>query len=80
MAKETQDFILFFINMRNKPLPTRLALVGQEESQEDYGEFFFDLDDPAVAAALGNADPVDAEIKAKEEETCKVSAHSQGFT
>lgn len=56
MAKEVQDFILFFLNMRNKLLPTRLTSTSQEESQEDYGLPAVDWDDPALFAAFGGDD------------------------
>lgn len=77
-ALEMRMLVQAFLKARNAVLPRpiirRAPPVVQEESQEDYGDFGFDLDDPAVAAALGVGDQTEdtQEIKKKEEDTCKV--------
>ncbi len=46
-----------------------------QESQDDYGQFDIDLDDPELAAALG--DEIESssrqQLKSMEEATCRVS-------
>lgn len=71
-----------FLKARSDALPgprvQHAAPIVQEESQEDYGDFGFDLNDPAVAAALGDVETEDipdiGEVKNKEGEACKVKA------
>ncbi|KIP07366.1 hypothetical protein PHLGIDRAFT_35454 [Phlebiopsis gigantea 11061_1 CR5-6] len=75
---EMRMLVQAFLKARNAVLPRpsirHAHPVAQEESQEDYGDFGFNLDDPAVAAALGigDTDTGDPRLRTQEEETCKV--------
>lgn len=78
---EMRMLVQAFLKARNAVLPRPLIRhahpVAQEESQEDYGDFGFNLEDPAVAAALGigDTDTGDPWLRTQEEETCKVRAY-----
>jgi hypothetical protein len=76
-ALEMRELIQAFLKARSAVMPKlptqRLQQVVQEESQEDYGEFSFDFNDPDFAAILDTADSeAGSANRQKEEETCKV--------
>ncbi|KAJ3557733.1 hypothetical protein NM688_g1310 [Phlebia brevispora] len=71
VADEVQRLIKTYLNVRDKPLPTRLTLASQlegqesQESQEDYG-FSIDLDDAVLAAADDNNEAQQRQKRDKE--------------
>ena len=64
-----------FLNVKDKPLPSRLTLAAQnqesQESQDDYGSF--DFDDPALLAALDDHDVESQSRQERDQEVVTVS-------
>ena len=82
-ALEMRLLVQAFLKARIAVLPKRpIQLpqpVAQEESQEDWGDFSFDLDDPEFTAVLDQAESeASSAIKKNEEQTCKVASILRG--
>lgn len=75
---QVRQLIQSFLDARQSalPKPTHITTTGvstedSQESQDDYGSFDFDIDDPVFLAALGEA-PKSADYTKEEETVCKV--------
>ncbi|KAH7914631.1 Mus7/MMS22 family-domain-containing protein [Hygrophoropsis aurantiaca] len=75
---ELRQLVQSFLNARSQALPKPhfpqpKPEVESQESQDEYGQFSLDFNDPELLAALGDAGPPTiAEYKSQEEAVCKV--------
>ena len=78
-GEEIRKLVQAFLDAREAALPPTRQLLNViprnnedgQESQEDYGAFDLDLDDPELQAALGNENQHSQVIKIKEEAVCQ---------
>ncbi|EGO22248.1 hypothetical protein SERLADRAFT_472803, partial [Serpula lacrymans var. lacrymans S7.9] len=77
-GEEIRRLVQSFLDARtsvipNAPVATTVSVESQE-SQDEYGQLLWDLDDPELLAALGDdtGSSLVADVKVKEETVCKV--------